>query len=91
MARNVAEAAKGSVDIARNISTVTDVAQSTSSGASRTISTAGDLARMTAELKQLVASFNFDDAALVRSFAARSEPISGTSSKGSRGHALNVA
>lgn len=91
MARNVAEAAKGSVDIARNISTVTEAAQSTSSGASRTISAAGDLARMTAELEQLVASFSFEDAALVRSLVARPEPSGAKSGKTRRAHVLNVA
>jgi len=91
MARNVAEAAKGSVDIARNISTVTEAAQSTSSGANRTISAASDLARMTAELKQLVASFSFEDAALVRSLVARHESIGDKSARKRPARVLNVA
>jgi methyl-accepting chemotaxis protein len=60
MARNVTEAAKGAGDIAKNITTVTEVAQSTSMGASQTMNAATDLARMTAELKQLISRFSFD-------------------------------
>jgi len=60
MARNVTEAAKGAGDIARNITTVSEVANSTSSGAGQTMNTATDLARMTAELKQMVARFSFE-------------------------------
>jgi methyl-accepting chemotaxis protein len=59
MARNVAEAAKGAGDIAQNITTVSAAAQSTSMGASQTMSAATDLARMTAQLKQLIAKFSF--------------------------------
>jgi methyl-accepting chemotaxis protein len=60
MSRNVAEAAKGAGDIAKNITTVSEVAQSTSNGASQTMDAATDLARMTAELKQLISKFSFD-------------------------------
>jgi methyl-accepting chemotaxis protein len=60
MSRNVSEAAQGSLEIARNITNVTEAAQSTSNGASQTQSTAVDLARMSAELKQLVSKFNFE-------------------------------
>jgi len=60
MARNVTEAAKGAGDIAKNISTVTEVAQNTSMGANQTMNAATDLARMTAELKQIVSKFSFD-------------------------------
>jgi methyl-accepting chemotaxis protein len=60
MARNVTEAAKGAGDIAKNITTVTEVAQNTSMGASQTMNAATDLARMTAELKQIIAKFSFD-------------------------------
>jgi methyl-accepting chemotaxis protein len=60
MARNVTEAAKGAGDIAKNITTVTEVAQNTSMGASQTMNAATDLARMTAELKQIISKFSFD-------------------------------
>jgi methyl-accepting chemotaxis protein len=65
MARNVSEAAKGAGDIAKNITTVTEVAQGTSMGASQTMSAATDLARMTAELKQMISRFSFDHGELV--------------------------
>jgi methyl-accepting chemotaxis protein len=64
MARNVTEAAKGAGDIAKNITTVTEVAQGTSMGASQTMNAATDLARMTAELKQLISRFSFETAEL---------------------------
>ena len=65
MARNVSEAAKGAGDIAKNITTVTEVAQGTSMGASQTMSAATDLARMTAELKQMISKFSFEQADIV--------------------------
>jgi len=65
MARNVSEAAKGAGDIAKNITTVTEVAQGTSMGASQTLSAASDLARMTAELKQMISKFSFEQADIV--------------------------
>jgi len=71
MARNVSEAAKGAGDIAKNITNVTEVAQGTSMGASQTMSAATDLARMTAELKQMISKFSFDQAELVNLGTAR--------------------
>ena len=62
MARNVNESAKGSTEIARNIMTVSEVSQNTASGAGQTMTAATDLARMAAELKQLISRFTFDDA-----------------------------
>jgi methyl-accepting chemotaxis protein len=56
----VAEAAKGSGDIARNITTVTQVAQNTSAGAGQTQTAATELARMAAELRQLVSKYSFE-------------------------------
>jgi methyl-accepting chemotaxis protein len=70
MGRNVGEAAKGSGEIAKNITTVTEVAHSTSNGASQTQSAANDLARMTAELQQVISKFSFERA-VVPSAAAR--------------------
>ena len=55
--RNVAEAAQGSVEIARNIAGVADAAKSTSSGATDTQQAVGELAKMAADLKQLVHQF----------------------------------
>jgi hypothetical protein len=72
MARNVTEAAKGAGDIAKNITTVTEVAQNTSMGASQTMNAATDLARMTAELKQIIAKFSFDGGELSGYGAPRS-------------------
>jgi len=70
MSRNVLEAAKGSGDIAKNITTVTEVANSTSTGASQTLDASTELARMTAELKQLISKFSFEaDAELAHSSA----------------------
>jgi methyl-accepting chemotaxis protein len=74
MARNVSEAAKGAGDIAKNITTVTEVAQGTSMGASQTMSAATDLARMTAELKQMISKFSFDQAEIVTLGTARPVP-----------------
>jgi len=72
MARNVSEAAKGAGDIAKNITTVTEVAQGTSMGASQTMSAATDLARMTAELKQMISKFSFEQTDLAAFSSARS-------------------
>jgi methyl-accepting chemotaxis protein len=60
MGRNVTESAQGSSEIARNITTVAHAAQGTASGAGQTQTAATDLARMAAELKQLVSKFSFD-------------------------------
>jgi methyl-accepting chemotaxis protein len=60
MGRNVAESALGSGEIAKNITTVATVAQNTATGASQTMTAANDLARMAAELKQLIAKFSFE-------------------------------
>ena len=71
MARNVAEAAKGARDIARNITTVTEAAESTSKGAASTMRAATDLARMTAELRQMVSVFSFDQGGALRAVVRR--------------------
>jgi methyl-accepting chemotaxis protein len=62
MGRNVTESAQGTTEIARNITTVAHAAQGTASGASQTMTAATDLARMAAELKQLISKFTFDAA-----------------------------
>jgi methyl-accepting chemotaxis protein len=55
--RSVAEAAQGSQDIAGNIGTVAAAAQSTTSGVTETEGATTRLARMAAELQQLVSRF----------------------------------
>jgi methyl-accepting chemotaxis protein len=59
ISRSVSEVAGGSSHIARNILGVAEAARSTTSGASDTQSAAEDLARMAAELDQLVGQFQF--------------------------------
>lgn len=57
MGRNVEEAAKGSVEIAQNITAVARAAQSTTAGSTDTQNAAGELARMAADLQNIVARF----------------------------------
>ncbi len=59
MARNVAEAATGSTDIARNIGAVAEAADQATAGANNTASAAEDLARMSSEMHQLVSQFRY--------------------------------
>ena len=61
MGRNVAEVAKGSSEIAQNIVSVAEAAQSTSAGVSQTQSAADGLSRMAAELRSLVAEFKVQE------------------------------
>lgn len=58
ISRSVSEAARGSAEIAMNITGVAHGAEGTASGAGQSQSAAHDLARMAAELEQLVAPFN---------------------------------
>ncbi len=57
VARNVAEAAKGSGEVAKNITGVAQAAQSTSSGATHSQTAPHELAKMSSELRSLVAPF----------------------------------
>jgi methyl-accepting chemotaxis protein len=57
--RNVGEAAKGSSEIAQNITGVALAAQSTTSGANDTQTAASELARMASELQSLVGRFTY--------------------------------
>jgi methyl-accepting chemotaxis protein len=57
MSRNVAEAAKGSGDVAKNITGMAHAAQNTSSGASDSHKAAEQLAMMSTRLRELVAQF----------------------------------
>jgi methyl-accepting chemotaxis protein len=61
ISRNLAEAAKGAVDITKNISGVADAARSTTAGAVDTQKSAQSLERMAAELQELVSQFKCDD------------------------------
>jgi methyl-accepting chemotaxis protein len=60
IARNVTEAAQGGRQVAENITSVATAAKSTTEGASNTQSAGTELARMAAELQQLVGQFNYD-------------------------------
>jgi methyl-accepting chemotaxis protein len=57
MTRNVAEAASSADEIAGNISGVAEASQVTNDGVAQTRTSADDLARMSAELQQIVARF----------------------------------
>ncbi|MGL4553356.1 MAG: methyl-accepting chemotaxis protein [Gemmataceae bacterium] len=57
ISRNVAEAARGSNEIAQNITGVADAARGTTEGASNTQASADELARVAASMQELVASF----------------------------------
>jgi methyl-accepting chemotaxis protein len=59
--RNVAEAAKGSSEIAHNIVGVANAAQGTTSGANDSRQAASELARMAADLQSLVGKFKYQD------------------------------
>jgi methyl-accepting chemotaxis protein len=56
IARNATEAAKGSFDISKNITSVSTAARSTTEGANNTLSAAQELARLSAALKTVVDS-----------------------------------
>jgi methyl-accepting chemotaxis protein len=55
----VAEAAKGSNEIAQNITGVAQAARSTTEGASNTKDSADGLSRIALELQQLVGQFKY--------------------------------
>jgi methyl-accepting chemotaxis protein len=57
--RNVTMAAQGSTTIAGNMGTVTEAAQSTTEGATNTMSAARQMSEMSAALEQLVRQFSF--------------------------------
>lgn len=61
IARNVSDVAKGATDIAQSISGISAMAQATSMNAEQVGSTAGDVARMSEELSQLVLSFRYQE------------------------------
>ena len=57
MTRNVADAAKGSADITRNIAGVAEAAQGASNSSQESQKAANDLAEMAAQLRGLVEQF----------------------------------
>ncbi len=66
ISRNLAEAAKGGVEITRNITGVAEAARTTTSAATDTQKSAQGLEGMAAELQALVAKFRFDDSRLAK-------------------------
>jgi methyl-accepting chemotaxis protein len=58
--RNLTEAASGATEIARNIQGVADAAKNTSMGTHQTQDSARDLAKLAADLTELVARFKFE-------------------------------
>jgi methyl-accepting chemotaxis protein len=59
IARNVAEAARGGSQVTTNIESVAQAAKSTSGGAQDTLASAGELARMAADLQKTVEQFKY--------------------------------
>ncbi len=59
IARNMAGAAQGGAEITQNITSVAEVAGSTSQSAGEVAKAAGDLSRMAAELQELLAFFSY--------------------------------
>jgi methyl-accepting chemotaxis protein len=57
--RNIAEAALGSEEIAKNVGGVAQAARSTTEGASNTKSSADDLAKIAMDLQELVSQFKY--------------------------------
>jgi len=60
ISKNVSEAATGANEIAKNIGSVSQAAKGTTEGASQTATAAHELARLAAELKQVVDNFKID-------------------------------
>src|ERR1019366_10193 len=61
ISRNLAEAAKGNIDITRNVTGVAEAARTTTAGAAETQQSAKSLEQMAVELKKLVSRFKYDD------------------------------
>jgi methyl-accepting chemotaxis protein len=59
MGRNITESAKGSNEIAKNITGVAQAAQDTSRGATHSLKAAAELSAMSAELDRLVGRYRF--------------------------------
>jgi methyl-accepting chemotaxis protein len=63
ISRSVAQAAQGSAEIARNITNVAEATQSTLSSANDVHNASSEMARMAAELQQLLDHFRYDASA----------------------------
>ncbi len=61
ISRNLAEAAKGNIDITRNVTGVAEAARTTTAGAAETQQSAKSLEHMALEVKKLVSHFKFDE------------------------------
>jgi methyl-accepting chemotaxis protein len=72
MTRNVAEAAKGSGDITRNIGGVAEAAHGTSTSSQESLKAANDLAELAAQLRSLVEQFKINSSDSARDPARRS-------------------
>jgi methyl-accepting chemotaxis protein len=59
ISRNVTDAANGSSQVAQNIGTVATAAKSTAQGSTDALAAASDLARMAADLQELVGQFKY--------------------------------
>ena len=66
----MAEAAKGGADITLNITSVAQVAKTTTEAAGQTQESAKSLENMAAQLKELVSQFKYEEAG-TRSMAAK--------------------
>ncbi|HEY3927799.1 MAG TPA: CHASE3 domain-containing protein [Candidatus Koribacter sp.] len=71
ISRNLAEAAKGNIDITRNVTGVAEAARTTTAGAADTQQSAKSLEQMAVEVKKLVSRFKFDDGNKLERSAAR--------------------
>lgn len=60
ISRCIGEAARGSADITRNISTVAQVADNTKSGSSNLLQAATEMSQMAVELEEILSTFKFD-------------------------------
>jgi len=80
--RNVAQAAAGATDIARNITGVAESARNTATGATQTQAAAGALSQMAGELQHMVTQFKIDRVdARYRANGATHTPARATASR----------
>jgi methyl-accepting chemotaxis protein len=87
ISRNLSEAARGGVDITRNITGVAEAAQQTTTGAVETQRSAQLLGQMAAELQDLVAQFKYEEGnapVLAKAAAAGAAPRGGRSNGNGR-------
>jgi methyl-accepting chemotaxis protein len=92
ISRNLAEAAKGGVDITRNITGVAEAAQQTTTGAVETQRSAQSLEQMASELQELVSQFKYEDdnAAILTKAAAAGASARGGRSNGNGKYLTSV-